>query len=300
MKKTALEDSRNLDLENVIPITLEVDESPSEELDHFFNTVTDEIEEWTEENRDKDVDEIIPKEVFFKLDLMPGASEDDFIEEESIEIEEDEPKENVDPWNWQVQGGTNSFLDWVQKMFDNIPKHSGKDTTGIERALAYFERLDKEISIAMRKDYGREIDADKAEQAREEIEKGMENLLNRLEKLRSKKFKKYRAKKANEDFSLVKEADTTTTGKIIVTVPYFISNIARTCIEATVQAGKDIDDCFVKLSEQYNLDNREKFQVVTLIKDMGYPILLDRLNFGEKDILPSESRVSEFQTQYYA
>ena len=46
--------------------------------------------------------------------------------------------------------------------------------------------------------------------------------------------------------------------------------------------------------------DREKFQIATLIKDMGYPLLLDRVNFGEDDILPTKPRMSEYLTQYYA
>lgn len=301
MEKTALEDNQFVELEDVVPMTLEVDEDPSESLESFFDNIVEEVDAWNEENKDKE--DIEPKELFFKLDLVPGASEDEFIEEDKPEeVVEDVPEEPIDPWDWEKQGGPNSFLEWIQKMFQGVPKHSGKDTTGVERALAYFERLDREISTAMKKDFNREIDAAKAEQAREEIEKGMNSLLERLEKLRSKKFRKRKGKgkKAFENNYLVKEGETTTTGKIIITVPYLISNWARACIEATVQGGKDIEDCFNHFVKKYDLDEREKFQLATLIKDMGYPVLLDRLNFGEEDIIPSKPRVSEYQTQYYA
>jgi len=297
MEKKALEDTQDLNLEDVIPMTLEVDDDPSESLDQFFNDIVEEVDTWSEENDGNPE----PKEIFFKLDLIPGAAEDDFVEEDEEEVvEEVVEAEPVDAWDWEKQGGTHSFLDWIQKMFEGIPKHTGKDTTGVERAISYFERLDKEISSAMKKDFKREIDAAKAEQAREEISKGMESLVDRLEKLRSKKFRKRKGKKASELFGITKEAETTTTGKIVVTVPYFISNIARTCIETTVQAGKDMEECFNKMADQYDLDNREKFQVVTLIKDMGYPLLLDRVNFGDKAIFPSETKISEYTTQYYA
>jgi hypothetical protein len=91
-------------------------------------------------------------------------------------------EEDIDDWNWE-KGGTAKFLDWLQTRFKSIPQHSGSDTTGIERAISYFERLNVEISRAMKKDYKREIDAAKAEEARAEIMKGLERLLDRLEKL---------------------------------------------------------------------------------------------------------------------
>jgi len=299
MEKKALEDNQFLDLEDVVPMTLEVDENPSDALQDFFDNVVEEVEEWTEDNEGKDNPE--PKEIFFKLDLVPGASEDEFVEEkEVVEVEENVEQELVDPWDWTKQGGTSTFLDWIKNMFQNVPKHTGKDTTGVERAISYFERLDKEISMAMRKDFNREIDAAKAEQARDEIEKGLNNLMGRLEKLNTKKFKKRKGKKAFDENSLVKEGGSSVPNKTMISVPYFISGIARLCIEATVQAGKDIEECYNKMASDFNLDKREKFQVATLIKDMGYPLLLDRANFGEDDLLPSESKVSEYMTQYYA
>ena len=163
----------------------------------------------------------------FKLSLVPGADDEEVeeIPEEPVEMDTktDTP---LDSWDWEGRGGPGKFLGWLQEMFSSIPKHSGQDTTGVERALAYFQRLDTEISRAMKKDYKREIDAAGAEKARSEIENGLERLTERLEKLRSKKFKRYqKSKKASSAFGLIKEAETTTTGKIIVTVPYLISNI---------------------------------------------------------------------------
>jgi hypothetical protein len=241
-------------------------------------------------------------EYVFKLSLVPGADDEEVeeIPEEPVEMDE-KTNTPLDSWDWEGHGGPGKFLNWLQGMFQSIPKHSGQDTTGVERALAYFQRLDTEISRAMKKDYKREIDAAGAEKARSEIETGMERLMERLEKLRAKKFKRYqKSKKASDAFGLVKEAETSTTGKIIISVPYLISNIARTCIESTVQGGRDMEEAFTKLAEDYKLDKREKFQVAQLIKDMGYPILLDRLNFGDEKLTPSAPGIKEHMQQYYA
>jgi hypothetical protein len=239
-----------------------------------------------------------PKEYIFKLDVIPGAE----IQEDEPEIEED--KENVaqeikeeqpvDEFDWRSRGLCH-FLDWLQERFETIPKHSGRDTTGVERALAYFERLNIEISKAMKQDYKREIDAAKAEEARSQILKGIELLNKRLKGLLQKKFKK----SAALGNKLVKTAETSTTGNIVVTVDYLISHIARTCIEATVQAGRDIEDVFDKLSKEYSLNKREKAQVKQLLRDMGYAYLVDRVNPG-KDYQPGSNEVSEYITQYYA
>lgn len=236
------------------------------------------------------------KEYVFTLKDVPGAAEDVVEEpeeeEEKKEVVEEQP---VDEWNWE-KGGTAKFLDWLQNRFKSVPQHSGSDTTGIERAISYFERLNTEISRAMKKDYKREIDAAKAEEARAEIVKGMERLLDRLEKLNSKKFKKTK-KRAELENSLVKNAGAAL-GNIVVSVPYLISNIARTCINAAVKNGQDIEQIFSVLAKDFSLDKREKYQVVLLLKDMGYPMIIDRVNFG-KDIT-SDSIPSEFITNYPA
>jgi len=244
--------------------------------------------------------------IVFKLSVVPGADDEEVIEldddEEEDEVVMDEKTDTpLDSWDWEKSGGPGKFLNWLQSKFSSIPKHSGQDTTGVERALSYFQRLDTEISKAMKKDFNREIDSAKAEEARTEIEEGMDRLIERLEKLRSKKFKRYNTKKKSElIMGMVKNAETTTSGKMIVTIPYMISSIARACIESAVQGGKDIEDSYNEMTEKFGLDKKDKYLVAQLIKDMNYPILLDRLNFGKEAITPSKSEKSEYMRQYYA
>lgn len=231
--------------------------------------------------------------VIFELDEIPGADgEDIFVsEEDEIEVSTDEDKdievEEPDAWNWQAKGLPN-FLDWLLEMINAVPRHSGRDTTGLERAISYFEALDKEISKAMRMDYKDEIDSAKAEEARSQIEKGLERLLDRLEKVRSTKFKRKSKKKSwyDVDNSIVKEAQKSTRiNGITITVPLFISTLARTCINGMVSAGHDIEDMFQKLAKRYNLTPREKAELVQLLRDMGYMHSTSRdrgLEFNEK------------------
>ncbi|MFZ4795899.1 MAG: hypothetical protein ACOYMA_00300 [Bacteroidia bacterium] len=280
------------------PFSAEVDECETDnDNDDADDDTADEdyIEEESQIEVSEHGDKGEPKTYIFKLDIVPGAGSDT-VEEMQEEVEIDEKTNTpVDDWDWE-SGGLSKFLEWLEVRFKGIPQHKGQDTTGVERALAYFQRLDTEISRAMKKDYKREIDASSAEEARTEIMNGMDRLIERLEKLRNKKFKKN--KKAGYN-AFVKTAETSTTGRMIVNVPYFISNVARTCIDATVQGGKDMEEVFVKVAKEYDLDKREKSQVVQLIKDMGYPMMLDRVN-PFKPINPSSSEVSEYMTQYYA
>jgi hypothetical protein len=235
-------------------------------------------------------DEPQEEEVIFTIGLVPGAPDEVILGEPDDDDEEEvqevtlEPEE-IDEWNWEKSHGVKKFLHWLRDMIDGTPSHSGKDTTGIERALSYFKRLDTEVSKAMSKDFKREIDSAKAQEARDMIRDGLDKLSGRLEKL-LKKTKK----RASETNDLIKEAETTTTGNIQIVVPYMISFVARTCIDASVQGGKDMKDTFEKLGKEYNLDKREKVQVIQLIKDMNYPLTIDRIRIldGVLDINDGE------------
>jgi len=244
-------------------------------------------------------------EITFSINAIPGAPEDIVLDDDEPEAEmEAAPEEEVsdgpiDVWNWEKSHGVKNFIKWLQQMVQGVPKHSGSDTTGVERAIAYFDRVNSEISKAMRRDFNREIDAAKAEEARSTIESGVERLIDRLEKLRVKKFKKGKKKADFTHDGIIKNAETSFTGSITVNVPYFISFISRVCIESTVQGGKDMHEIFVKLASEYKLDKREKVQVIQLIKDMGYPLVLDRVRLNE-GTLEMKDLDGEFMAQYQA
>jgi hypothetical protein len=221
-----------------------------------------------------------PHEIVFNLDKIPGApnAQEIIVETEGDDdnVEVDADPEDHDAWKWEHSG----FLPWLSKMFAQVPSHSGYDTTGLEKAISYFEALDREISKAMRTDFKDEIDAAKAERAREQIENGLERLLDRLESVKVDKYKRHKKKKSKgwaEEAGMVKEAQKATniTG-ITITVPLLISRIARVCINGMVSAGHDIEDMFKRQVEEYSLDKREQAELSQLLADMGWPMIQDR------------------------
>lgn len=251
-----------------------------------------------------DVDEA--RFLIFDMENVPGALHQEDIQSE---IEVEEPEEDIeveerDPWDWQSQG-LGKFLPWIHEKMHNVPGHSGYDTTGLERAIAYFEVLDKEMSKAMRMDFKNEIDVAKAEEAREQIENGLERMVDRLEKVKTTKYKRHakkgkNKKKAEADDSLVKTSQKITgvEGRIHVTVPLFISGLARVCINGMVSAGHDLEDLFHKMSKQYNLDDRQKFELVTLISDMGYVVRRDRGSKLDSEFKYYSSDNADWSAQY--
>lgn len=218
-----------------------------------------------------------PDDIIFVLDDIPGAPNAQEIiindEDENVEVQGEDPAD-VDLWKWQPS----NFLEWLQKMFKGVPSHSGYESTGLEKAISYFEAIDREITRAMRTDFKNEIDSVKAERAREQIEDGLERLVKRLEDVKKTKFKN-RGKKSKAQFEesgIIKEAGTANITGITITVPLLISRIARVCINGTVSAGHDIEDMFERQASEYNLDKRERAELSQLLSDMGWPIIQDR------------------------
>ena len=207
----------------------------------------------------------------FDLPMIPGSDVEDEIEIE--EPEEDVVVEERDMWDWNSLGLKN-FLKWLQGMFDNIPKHSGHDTSGIERVIAFLSRIDKEISKAVRSDIRGEIDVNKVEEARHSIKDGIKRCEERLDKITGKSKKK--KKKADSDNAIVKEAGATPINNVTATVPLFILRMAKICINGTVSAGHSIEDMFSRLVDKYKLDEREQAELLELIENMGYPVPRDR------------------------
>lgn len=238
-----------------------------------------------------DVDGDGSPDMMFMLDPVPGAPNASEIviqpEEESEEEIVISPDGSVgvdedDVWNWQ-KGGPSGFIQWLKKMFDGVPQHSGYDSTGLEKAIAYFEAIDKEITKAMRQDFKNEIDSASAERAREQVENAIERLIERLEKVRMDKFKRHKKKNEKKKKSslteeaMIKEASRgARINGIVITVPLLISSIARVCINGMVSGGHDIEDMFEKQAKEYNLDKREKVELAQLLDDMGYFMHVDR------------------------
>lgn len=234
-------------------------------------------------------------EVVLELGELPGAPDGtpDPVYEEPLEVseplDEEKPDENDakskkdKKWDWESRGA-HGFVDWVKEMFDAVPKHSGTDSAGCERAISYLEKLDSEISRAMRSDLDGSLDSDKIEKIRAQIEDGISRLYNRLDKIK-KTSKKRRKKTSDFQPELVKEGQKITGVKgVYVTVPLLISGIGRICINAMVSAGHDIERVYHDQVKKWKLNDREKAEVRWFLYDMGYPMRGDRGFMPDEDV----------------
>lgn len=249
------------------------------------------------------VDDEEPEVFSFTLPELPGAEGDIEIDDGDIEVEEGEEEVEVaerDMWDWE-SGGVGSFLQWLQGMFNSIPKYHGDQTTGVERAVSFLSKLDAAISKAVRSDLKEELDISQVENARREIRSGIKRLNQRLERLTVGDKKK----KANSDVSyremLVKEAQKISgINKTTITVDILLARVAKTCINGMVSAGHDIEDLFDRQVKKYNLDVREQASVMQLLEDMGYPLRRDRGFLRDEEIDRTRSDNFDWNANYPA
>lgn len=254
----------------------------------------------------------MPENLELVVDELPGVAGLDPELEHALELSEKSTKEEekdkdendakntkkMTKWDWESKGAK-GFIVWVQERLHDVPKHSGYDTAGLERACAYMQKLDDEISRAMRLDLDGELDADKIEEVRAKIDDGIERLYSRLDKVK-KKSKGKKRKKAEEQVELIKQAQKMPTiSGIVITVPLYVSAIARTCINGMVSAGHDIEDMFEKLAKKYKLTDREKMECIVHLQDMGLTVRRDRGLFPDEDFDQTSADNYDFAAQWY-
>lgn len=270
-----------------------VDEEPQE----FKLEIPDEIEV-------EDQEEPLEVTLEFPGDL-PGAPDSPVHEEEPelevVDGDDDDAKDkkkSKDPkWDWESRG-PQGFVVWVQERFDGVPKHSGYDSAGLERAISYLNRLDSEISKAMRLDLGGELDANSVEDIRSTIEEGLDRLEDRLDKVRSKRGKKRKKNAENEDMIRKEAQKITGVQGVVATVPLLILRIAKICINGTVSAGHDIEDTYNRLIKKFNLNDREQAETLELLDNMGYKLRQDRAFLAGEEIDPSSSDNFDWAANY--
>jgi len=210
-------------------------------------------------------------------------------------------KDKDDRWNWKSKS-FGDFTIWIKDRFSSVPRHTGYDTAGLERAQSYLQKLHNEVSKAMRSDIDGELDAEFIADIHQKIDDGIEKLEGRLEKVRSSKSSN-KKKKADENGDLlIKEAQKTFGVKsgVVVMVPLFISTLARALVNGAASAGKDIEHSYKELVKKHKLNDREKIELIQLVHDMGFPMIRDRALFPEDDFDPSSTENFDFSANYKA
>src|SRR5574337_449926 len=157
---------------------------------------------------------IEPGEIEIVVEELPGAPtgtkdpEPLEVSEEPIHVEEGEDANDAkkgkgkdNKWDL-LKDGPKGFVACIKERLDSVPKHSGYDSAGLERAISFMEKLDSEISKVMRTDLDSELDANQVEKIRSQLDDGLSRLQGRLDKVKSSKKSSRKRKKTAQDLSV--------------------------------------------------------------------------------------------------
>jgi hypothetical protein len=192
-----------------------------------------------------------------------------------------------------------------------IPQHDGKSMLGCERATSFLERLNNEISRAIRDDVDGKLsdDIETLEECRLNIMKDVLVLKNHLSGLK-KKFKENHEKKAaplwvngaGENIKIDGEISksASTPNNIVIAISSFERAISGMLINATVSAGYDMEEVYEFLKEKYELTDREELAIMQIVSDSGYHIFKDRGAFSGGKESDDANRGVDFMKNYFA
>ncbi len=225
----------------------------------------------------------------------------EFDEEDMISVEFDEGsyipgtrrkseefKEEEKDKDWVNDNDVSKFMGWLGDAYPTgIPEHDGTSITGCERASNYLDRVNSQISKALKIDTDDVLDPGTIEGVRVQILKDVVVLKNHINKLKKMK-KESSANSANE---LKKEA--TTPGIQVVATP-FERALAGILINSVVSAGRPFEDVYDFLKKKYKLEEREELALMQLVMDMGFHIFKDRGSIGGEENLEVD-----FVTNYF-
>lgn len=245
------------------------------ELGEELADLNEEVESFMDSN-----EELMETEI---KELVPGAdiSSDD-IDEEEEEVETD----------YANDGDLSKFMDYIADKYRSIPQHDGQTTVGCERATSYLERLNSEISRAIREDSDNVLDLVALEDIRVSIMGDIVKLKSHLSKLK-KRLKDTQTKKTEaslppawktSDGSLVSAEDlskvASTPRNLVIAVSPFERAISGIMINAHVSAGHPIEEVYEFLADKYSINEREELAIMQLCMDSGFHVFKDRGSYA--------------------
>lgn len=226
-----------------------------------------------------------------------------------IEVEEEQAARDTD---WENDQDHSKFIGYIKdKIHNRIPRHSGQ-MMGCERAISHLKGCQNELRTAIRSDTDGKIDELEAEQLYKDTQEMIDRLQLQIDKLRTdgKKSAKVEVQLVAEGqcercgdvptwhdvehdrvVCLMCESEVgseeltkvANTPKITVFVSAFERAIVGSIIDSAVSNGKNIEDTFDKLNEQYKFTDREVLSIKQTLADYGFPCILDRAKVGDQD-----------------
>lgn len=224
--------------------------------------------------------------------VLPGSN---------FALDDVEPEPEPEPeTDWVTHRDPKHFMTYINDMYPSkIPQHDGKSTLGCERAINFLLRLNKEISEALRGDLDNLLDIGQLESVRTNMAKDVAMLKDHVKNLNKDRS----AKKAAEEAALQKQAEITklaSTPTIQLVMTPFERAITGIILNATVSAGKPLEDVYSYLKDKYKIDDREELSIMQLLRDMGHPMFKDRGTFGKPGKKDENAQGVDFIKNYFA
>lgn len=270
------------------------------DLAEMLNSAEEDIKDLSKEHGDETISE-------FSEDFIPGsdAREGDFADD----------SEEEDDGDYLTTGNIKKFMEYITDTYPGkIPRHDGKTTLGCERAKSFLERVDKEISSAIRKDHDGILEISKLEDIRQKIMSDISKLTNHIKMLKSKDNKKKAsidpkgipfwtdASGVEHSYSDLRKT-AATPSKMVIAVPPFERAIAGIMINAHVSAGHNMEEVYDYLANKYAITPREELSIMQVCMDSGFHIFKDRGTYsGEKEDKEDSTakRGVDFVRNYFA
>jgi hypothetical protein len=213
-------------------------------------------------------------------------------------------------------------MDHISALYPaKIPRHDGTSTVGCERAISFLDRMNGDISRAIRDDHENVLDIEKLEEVRVNIMRDVLVLKDHLGKLKkniknthnegkqslastgvpdwespSGKVVPYSELKEGADIS--KQASTP--NNIVIAVSPFERAISGMMINAHVSSGHPMEEVYASLKKKYDLTDREELSIMQLCMDSGFHIFKDRGSYSEESAGDGEKRGIDFVRNYFA
>jgi hypothetical protein len=170
----------------------------------------------------------------------------------------DETEENASqPIEVEAWTNPNDFVKYCSTSLRSAPQIKADNLNSLRRAVAYYDKLERAIIK------GATADAEQAELSMDQLEV-LDNTEENLNIIREQ------IQIAASRTSILKTASKSA-GFVYVVDPFLFA-IARLCINAKISNGKNIEDVFTKLASRFSINDREKFALKQIMRDMGYPI----------------------------
>lgn len=215
------------------------------------------------------------------------------------EADDEPPKKTT----YKDDGDISDFMNYIREVYPTkIPEHDGTSTVGCERAITFLDKLNSEISRAIREDSDNVLNINELEEVRVKIMRDVLVLKEHLNNLKKKIKDNAKVASIASDVmassGFLKEA--TTPRNVMIAVSPFERAIVGIMINAHVSAGHSLDKVFEFLCDKYDLTEREQLAVMQVCMDSGFHIFKDRGTLNSKPGKEGDDDGVDFVRNYFA